>query len=701
MVPENARFTMIGSGMRRAWGLACAAALLAASLGAWVRNEKRLGAPFVRADIEAVPYGIAPGTEPGLTNSTGAATISAGSDPAGAIRAAMETWSSISGSRIRFLDPVTASTSSQSADFENIVTFADTPANRAITGSAVAVTTLFSNVEGELTDTDIIFNPTRTFSTDLTPDTFDIQGTLTHELGHAVGLDHSGVVTATMFATTVRNATRFRTLALDEEAFAREVYPQPGVENLYGSIEGTLTFLGGAPVRSALVAIIEPERNFVIGAIADAAGRYRLAAVPRGDYLLYAEPLDGPAERFHLGSSTAGGTFAFGTTFAGGNDAPRRIRVEPGATPLQADLLVERSAPALNILGFGAAPPGERPRTRLGADVSPGGVYDAELFGPSATEADISEDSIVFLGSGVELIPGTLERNVIEFTDGTSYPRLRFGLHVAADAPPGQVTLRIDSAQAGTSVFTGAVDISANAPLPSISGGAIVHGASFLGVALAPGSIVSLFGENLGPDAGVGGFLDPLTGRLATRVAGVRVLFDGAPASLFFVSAGQINAELPVSATPGAVAAVTVERNGVSSDPEALALRDASPALFTLPGGLEVAAFNQDGTLNSQANPAPRGSVVVLFGTGDGRSAPLVGSGEPAPTEPLSVVAGSASALIDNRVAEMLFAGRAPGFVGLFQMNVRVPANAATGRVGVRVEVRGVASPIGPAVWVE
>ena len=68
------------------------------------------------------------------------------------------------------------------------------------------------------------------FSTTQAPGTFDIEGTLTHELGHAIGMDHAGPVTSTMFATAVRGSRRLRTLTEDDRAFVRETFAPPGGE---------------------------------------------------------------------------------------------------------------------------------------------------------------------------------------------------------------------------------------------------------------------------------------------------------------------------------------------------------------------------------------------------------------------------------------------------------------------------------------
>jgi hypothetical protein len=115
------------------------------------------------------------------------------------------------------------------------------------------------------------------------------------------------------------------------------------------------------------------------------------------------------------------------------------------------------------------------------------------------------------------------------------------------------------------------------------------------------------------------------------------------PAALFYAGPGQINAEVPRSLTPKVGVLVEVVREDKVIAATHVEARFAQPALFTLGQGIgQALVVNEDGSLNSEDRPAARGSIVTLFGTGDGETDPL-------------------------------FAGRAPGFVGLFQVNVQLP----------------------------
>ncbi len=205
---------------------------------------------------------------------------------------------------------------------------------------------------------------------------------------------------------------------------------------------------------------------------------------------------------------------------------------------------------------------------------------------------------------------------------------------------------------------------------------------------LSPGEIVSIVGEKLGP-------AEPrsATVNLPAELGGTRVLIDGRPAALLYVHERQINAVIPFETPPG-TAVVTVERNRVRSDPGSTTVERAAPALFTVPDSQgQAAALNQDATLNSASNPAPRGSVISVFGTGFGAMAPQPGSFSLTPlTPPWPEVAERMEAYIAAPVEggaagmEILYAGAAPGLApGTVQVNLRIPASAGRGRVPIKL----------------
>jgi uncharacterized protein (TIGR03437 family) len=123
----------------------------------------------------------------------------------------------------------------------------------------------------------------------------------------------------------------------------------------------------------------------------------------------------------------------------------------------------------------------------------------------------------------------------------------------------------------------------------------------------------------------------------------------------------------------------------------------AAPGLFLLSGaGNQAAALNQDGTVNSMSNPAKRGSVVSVFGTGGGTTNPAGVTGGNAPLSPPEFLSGTVTAAFGPNAADVQFAGAAPSLVsGVFQVNIVIPPNLPTGLSSwpVTVKVGDAASP--------
>ena len=209
---------------------------------------------------------------------------------------------------------------------------------------------------------------------------------------------------------------------------------------------------------------------------------------------------------------------------------------------------------------------------------------------------------------------------------------------------------------------------------------AVANGASFLADAVSPGEVLAVFGANLGP-AQLTNMQMTAGGQVTNMLASTQILFDGVSAPMLYTSANQLGAIVPFG-TAGPTTQIVVLSQGQSSSPVTMPVLPATPALFSLDGtgGGPGAILNQDGSLNSAANPAARGSVVVLYGTGAGQTNPagddgMISVGSPLPTPVLPV-----SIFIDGRPAEVLYAGAAPEMVqGVIQINARVPATASTG----------------------
>ncbi|MGH9664973.1 MAG: hypothetical protein ACRD9L_11165, partial [Bryobacteraceae bacterium] len=238
---------------------------------------------------------------------------------------------------------------------------------------------------------------------------------------------------------------------------------------------------------------------------------------------------------------------------------------------------------------------------------------------------------------------------------------------------------------------------SAAAP-PTLSSLSVVNAAGLVGGAIAPGEILSIFGVGLGPQTGVGAQLaSPQV--LANQIGGTQVLFNGSAAALFYAQDGQVNVQAPYELAGLATVTVQVLHKGAAAGQATVPVTDTSPAVFAVAGGTgQAAALNQDGTVNSTANPAARGSVVTLFATGEGQTSPGGVDGALA-ASPYPQPVGAVSVRVGGYPADVLFVGEAPGMVGVLQINAQLPGGYAAGGVlPIVVRVGGAVSPAGVTI---
>jgi len=199
---------------------------------------------------------------------------------------------------------------------------------------------------------------------------------------------------------------------------------------------------------------------------------------------------------------------------------------------------------------------------------------------------------------------------------------------------------------------------------------AIANAAGGPAAPLVPGALMTLFVEQLGPERPAGARLE--NGQLPRELEGTRVLLDGVPAPLLYVDAYQINMQVPYELRPGGMVSVQVFGSAVPSNRIRVPVAEASPELFQDFATRHVVAVNQDGSRNANGAPAAPGSVVLLFGAGAGDVSGPRQSGVPAgPVHPVALLPSRVE--IGGEPADVLFAGEVPGFIGLTQLNVRLP----------------------------
>ncbi len=240
----------------------------------------------------------------------------------------------------------------------------------------------------------------------------------------------------------------------------------------------------------------------------------------------------------------------------------------------------------------------------------------------------------------------------------------------------GEIVVTAERVFSGPSVQRVAVILGVGVSLPIINDHGIVNGASFLQASVAAGSIVSIFGRVLGPTQGVAAQL--VGGLLPTELAGVRVLFGDAAAPLYFVSERQINVQVPLEAAGQESVPVQVIFNGLPSQAAPLNLRPADPGVFLVNGNPAI-VFNSTNQLVSPAVPARAGDFLVIYATGLGALDTPIASGTPAPLTTLIRTRTLPRVTLGDLPVTVLFSGLAPGFVGLYQVNIQVPANVPSG----------------------
>jgi uncharacterized protein (TIGR03437 family) len=257
---------------------------------------------------------------------------------------------------------------------------------------------------------------------------------------------------------------------------------------------------------------------------------------------------------------------------------------------------------------------------------------------------------------------------------------------------PAIVTIAVFPGSLAVGAFSGAVTFSSPGILsqtlsvtlrvtPSVGG--VVNGASFT-ASLAAGGIFSIFGNGLGTFQAFATTLP-----LPQSLGGTSVTANGVPCPLFYVSVRQINAQMPVEVQPGRVTLV-VRLNDLSQSFVTDVL-PVAPGIFTLDGRRGV-VLNQDWSVNSPQKPATRSSVIVTYATGQGSVSPVVPTGSAARSDPLSLPTSTVTATLGGMPARVLFAGLAPGFVGLLQVNIEIPTTASPGDAQLVLNIAGLSS---------
>ena len=214
--------------------------------------------------------------------------------------------------------------------------------------------------------------------------------------------------------------------------------------------------------------------------------------------------------------------------------------------------------------------------------------------------------------------------------------------------------------------------------LPVVSTNGIVNAASFA-PRISPGALATVFGSNFA--LANAGAQTPLP----TSLESVSVTVNGQLAPVLFVTPTQVNFQVPWETALGP-ATVTVTVNGGASNVATVNVLGAAPGLFSSSSGQAIVQ-NSDYSLNQPGNPAKVGSTIIAYLSGSGTVSPAVADGAAAPTNTLVYLNSGSSATIGSATAQVAFAGLAPGFVGLVQVNIVVPSGLTTGTYPLTVTI--------------
>jgi uncharacterized protein (TIGR03437 family) len=223
---------------------------------------------------------------------------------------------------------------------------------------------------------------------------------------------------------------------------------------------------------------------------------------------------------------------------------------------------------------------------------------------------------------------------------------------------------------------SGQVTVYGLLPVPGIT--AVVSAASFTSSAIAPGELIAIFGNSIGPSVPASAVL--VAGKVATSLSGLTVTFDGISAPLLYGSTSQINAVAPFALAGQSSTMMQVSAPGGAVFSATLPVNAAAPAIFTIGASGQGAILNGDLSVNSAANPAARGSTIAVYATGIGLLSPAMADGTIVSATNLPLSVANVSVNIGGLAATVVYQGGAPGMVaGVMQINAQVPTGVTPG----------------------
>jgi len=261
-------------------------------------------------------------------------------------------------------------------------------------------------------------------------------------------------------------------------------------------------------------------------------------------------------------------------------------------------------------------------------------------------------------------------------------------VHSASQVSVSAKAQQIQPPLQGTQSVGGTLQM--NPTVPLVPAGGVVSAASFVpNQPLAPGAYAAIFGSNLSKSSG-GALQLPLS----TQLGVTSVTLAGEPLPLLYSSGQQINAVIPYDIPVNSTQQLVVQMGSSISIPQTVVIAAAQPAVFTPDSSGKgpgiFTGFKPDGITPLPAGaPVSANDIITIYCTGLGAVSPPVPAGSAAPAAPLSNTVNQVTATLGGVPAKVLFAGLAPTFAQLYQMNIVIPSGVTPGNAALVLSVSG------------